>query len=97
LYGPIKDAALNNNNIYILDVNDSINKAYELPFIKHDNALSNKNISIKNSTYYHPLKTELTKFLDIWKRVYNYLNVNDVIDEKTLDTCDSVFNQLYEY
>lgn len=97
LYGPIKNAALNNNNIYILDVNDSINKAYELPFIKHDSDLSNKNIVIKNSTYYHPLKTELTKFLDIWKRVYNYLNVSDVIDEKTLDTCDSVFNQLYEY
>lgn len=97
MYDPIKDTILNGGSIYILDINDSINKAHKLPFIKYDSALSNKNIVTKNNKYYHPLKNELEKLYDIWSRIYNYLIKEDNIDEKILATCERIFTQLHEY
>lgn len=97
MYDPIKEAILNGGGIYILDVNDSINKAYKLPFINYESALSNKNIVTKNNKYYHPLKNELEKLYDIWQRIYNYLIKEDNIDEKTLVPCERIFTQLHEY
>lgn len=97
MYDPIKDTILNGGSIYILDINDSINKAHKLPFIKYDSALSNKNIVTKNNKYYHPLKNELEKLYDIWSRIHNYLIKEDNIDEKILATCERIFTQLHEY
>ena len=97
MYDPIKEAILNGGGIYILDVNDSINKAYKLPFINYESVLSNKNIVTKNNKYYHPLKNEFKKIFDIWERIYNYLIKEDNIDEKTLVPCERIFTQLHEY
>ena len=97
MYDPIKDAILNGGSIYILDVNDSINKAYKLPFINYESALSNKNIVTKNNKYYHPLKNEFKKIFDIWERIFNFLIKTEDIDEKILATCERIFTQLSEY
>lgn len=97
MYDPIKDAILNGGSIYILDINDSINKIHKLPFINYDDTLNNKNAVTKNNKYYHPLKNELEKLYDIWKRIYNLLIYADDIDEKALATCERTFTQLYEY
>lgn len=97
MYEPIKDTILNGGNIYILDINVSINKTHKLPFINYDDALNNKNVITKNNKYYHPLKNELEKLYDIWQRIYNYLIKEDNIDEKILYTCEEIFFKLHEY
>ena len=97
MYEPIKDTILNGGGIYILDVNDSINKAYKLPFINYESVLSNKNIVTKNNKYYHPLKNEFKKIFDIWERIFNFLIKTEDIDEKILATCERIFTQLSEY
>lgn len=97
MYDPIKEAILNGGGIYILDVNDSINKAYKLPFINYESVLSNKNIVTKNNKYYHPLKNELEKLYDVWVRIHNYLLKEDNINEKTVVPCERIFTRLHEY
>lgn len=96
MYEPIKDAILNGGGIYILDINDSINKAYKLPFIKYDGTLNNKNV-ITDNNYYHPLKNELERLYSIWDRIFYTLIKADDIDEKAIDTCKHIFTQLRKY
>lgn len=97
MYIPIKHAISDDSHIYILDIHDSINKAYKLPFIKYDGTLNNKNVVTDNNNYYHPLKNELEKLYDIWYKVFSILLKNDNIDEKTLSICKHIFAQLYRY
>lgn len=97
MYEPIKDTILNGGSIYILDINDSINKAHKLPFINYDDTLNNKNVITKNNKYYHPLKNEFKKIFDIWERIFNFLIKTEDIDEKILATCERIFTQLSEY
>lgn len=96
MYEPIKDAILNGGDIYILDINVSINKTHKLPFIKYDGTLNNKN-AITNNNYYHPLKNELERLYDIWDMIfYTLIKAND-INEKTIDACKNIFTQLHKY
>ena len=98
MYIPIKHAISDDKtHSYILDIHDSINKAYKLPFIKYDGTLNNKNVVTDNNNYYHPLKNELEKLYDIWYKVFSILLKNDNIDEKTLSICKHIFAQLYIY
>jgi hypothetical protein len=96
MYDPIKEGILNNSNIYILNMNSSLK--YKSDNDIKDIIQNNKSVIIKNKNnnyYYHPLKNELIKFIDMIRLTYNNLSIKyNNINDETVYKFEHLFKQL---
>ena len=100
MYDPIKEGILNNSNIYILNMNSSLK--YKSDNDIKDIMQNNKSVIIKNKNnnyYYHPLKNELIKFIDMIRLIYSglFVSCSDVVNDETTYKYEHLFRQLKKY